>query len=531
MGCSPRVIAQAAQPAQSAESFIGVVLVLIFPLFLAAIAGGIVLIVRRRRSKRSGEPTCAHCGYNVTGLTTFTCPECGSDLRQVGIRGAAPTATNKPRPLGALILKLCVLAVVVLLIGAAASSFVFYQFWPFPIHSQYKLDIFTGGNRPYQRVLIDYTASGISYHGASDFNARSTLPVNLDQWPSRKATIRFSFARLQPLDLVADFRADRMTWEYEKPDGTKVNNSGAIVPATILAALKAAEIDSSKLHVDDDAQALASALVEMGSIAPDTITSLSPQFPQKCLSGQPGIEWGYGASGGTSADAMPGRAQLSLGGCLLLWLLGAVPMFVRYRRRMRLLASQPRDEKMALREQRPPEAATTARTLTVMFSDIQNYTASTASSHRMAPLDLVRRHRDTVTPIARRRGGRIVKSLGDGLLLTFDSATDAVCAGVEIQSAIAAMSRGFDDSPKLAIRIGIATGEAILSDGDIFGEVVNVAARLQQAAGSGEVVFSESTCAIINREEVRFDELGERELKGVGSPVKVFRAVPPGTSG
>jgi class 3 adenylate cyclase len=161
-----------------------------------------------------------------------------------------------------------------------------------------------------------------------------------------------------------------------------------------------------------------------------------------------------------------------------------------------------------------------------MFSDIQDYTASTAAAQRLAVVNLVRRHRDVVAPIADRLGGTIIKSLGDGLLLTFTSATDGVRAGLEIQAA--ANQTDFRNAEKLPLRIGIATGEVILVDGDVLGEAVNLASRIQQLAASGEVLFSDSTRATLHRAEVKFEDLGQREIKGLDTPVHVYKAVASG---
>jgi uncharacterized protein (TIGR03382 family) len=168
----------------------------------------------------------------------------------------------------------------------------------------------------------------------------------------------------------------------------------------------------------------------------------------------------------------------------------------------------------------------TARTLSVMFSDVKDYTARAARESRLGVLDLVRRHRDLARPIVKRRGGRVVKSLGDGLLITFESATDAVLAGLEIQAAAAAHSRdAFADRDKLELRIAVSTGEvAVDGGGDVFGDAVNLASRAQQQASPGEVLFTEATWATINRREVRGADAGMFELKGVAEPVRLYRA-------
>jgi class 3 adenylate cyclase len=175
----------------------------------------------------------------------------------------------------------------------------------------------------------------------------------------------------------------------------------------------------------------------------------------------------------------------------------------------------------------PTPSKPIVRTLSVMFSDVKDYTARAAQESRLGILDLVRRHRDLAAPIVKRRGGSIIKSLGDGLLITFESATDAVLAGLEIQAAAAAHNKSaFADRDKLELRIAVSTGEVAQEHGDVFGETVNLASRAQQHAAPGEVLFTDVTWATINRREVPAAEAGTFDLKGICDPVRLYRALP-----
>jgi len=227
--------------------------------------------------------------------------------------------------------------------------------------------------------------------------------------------------------------------------------------------------------------------------------------------------------------------EAAIGAAVVVGLTLLLFVWLRYRRRLaRVLAEAAAPGAEPARRAHPRggdpagERATTARTLSVMFSDVKDYTARTAQESRLGVLDLVRRHRDLAQPIVKRRGGRVVKSLGDGLLITFESATDAVLAGLEIQAAAAAHSRdAFADRDKLELRIAVSTGEvAVDGGGDVFGDAVNLASRAQQQASPGEVLFTEATWATINRREVRGADAGMFELKGVAEPVRLYRAAP-----
>ncbi len=167
---------------------------------------------------------------------------------------------------------------------------------------------------------------------------------------------------------------------------------------------------------------------------------------------------------------------------------------------------------------KPTDNATqrTSAVLTIMFIDMQDYSAQTATQSRLALAELIQKLRDVVEPYARRRNGRIVKSLGDGLLLTFASPTEALLGGAEIQADAKAA-----DLPPL--RIGVSTGEVSVFTDDVLGEPVNVASRIENMAEPGRVYFSEATFHAMTRSEVPHEEAGEFELKGLDGMRKVYR--------
>jgi len=156
----------------------------------------------------------------------------------------------------------------------------------------------------------------------------------------------------------------------------------------------------------------------------------------------------------------------------------------------------------------------TADVLTVAFTDLEGFTRFTAQHGDDAANHLLVEHRRVVGPIVRSRGGRVVKSLGDGLLLTFTSPQDGVLAGLELLDA--------QPSP-LHLRIGMHHGEVhVRRDHDVVGHVVNTAARVTEAAHGGEVL---ATAAIRDHvgdlPGVSFGRMRRRTLKGLGEPVRV----------
>lgn len=158
--------------------------------------------------------------------------------------------------------------------------------------------------------------------------------------------------------------------------------------------------------------------------------------------------------------------------------------------------------------------------LTVMFTDLEGFTRYTAEHGDEVAATLIADHQKVVGPIVRSRGGRIVKRLGDGLMLTFPSPESAVLAAVELVEAVQA---------PLRMRAGLHVGAAVVTHDDLFGHIVNVAARITEEAKGGMVLASvevrEATGPVHG---VTFGRARQARLKGVEpmSVCRVERAVP-----
>jgi adenylate cyclase len=129
-----------------------------------------------------------------------------------------------------------------------------------------------------------------------------------------------------------------------------------------------------------------------------------------------------------------------------------------------------------------------------------------------------------IDPAVEARGGRLVKAMGDGSLLEFASAVDAVECAVEIQGRVAEMSGETKAAQSIELRIGINVGDIIVENSDVFGDGVNVAARLEGLADPGAFSCRKppmTKCA--TRVQPAFDDLGIQSLKNIARPVKVFR--------
>jgi adenylate cyclase len=120
--------------------------------------------------------------------------------------------------------------------------------------------------------------------------------------------------------------------------------------------------------------------------------------------------------------------------------------------------------------------------------------------------------------------GRLVKTTGDGLLIEFASVVDALRCAVDIQHQIANRSAGIPPDQRLEYRIGVHQGDVVVEDGDIFGDGVNIAARLEGLAESGGICVSarvEEDAA--GRLDIEFEDIGEQQLKNIARPIRVYR--------
>jgi len=136
-------------------------------------------------------------------------------------------------------------------------------------------------------------------------------------------------------------------------------------------------------------------------------------------------------------------------------------------------------------------------------------------------------HRNEIDPILLNHGCRVVKSTGDGYLVEIPSVVEAVQAAVEIQELMAARNAAMPESRSLQLRIGINLGDIIFEDdGDVYGDGVNVAARLEGLADPGGICISESVRQQLGtRLDVGFEDMGDVEVKNIPDPVHAWKVV------
>jgi adenylate cyclase len=168
------------------------------------------------------------------------------------------------------------------------------------------------------------------------------------------------------------------------------------------------------------------------------------------------------------------------------------------------------------------------RLAAILAADVAGYSRlmGTDEEGTLAALRAIRR--DLVDPQIAGHKGRLVKTTGDGLLVEFASVVDAVrCAGA-VQCAMAVRNADTPEERRIEFRVGINLGDIILDEGDIFGDGVNVAARLEALAEPGGICVSR-----VVRDQVRdkldlaFEDMGERQVKNIARPLRVFRVALP----
>jgi len=171
------------------------------------------------------------------------------------------------------------------------------------------------------------------------------------------------------------------------------------------------------------------------------------------------------------------------------------------------------------------------RLAAVMAADVVGY-SRLMGANEVGTLTALRKHReDLIDAAIEVHSGRIVKLTGDGILAEFSSASGAVECAVHIQQKMKLRNVDVPDDRKIQFRIGINVGDVIYEDEDIFGDGVNIAARIEKLARPGGVAISGSTRSYIaNDLEYSFEDAGEQELKNIARPIPVFHVLPPGNA-
>ena len=168
------------------------------------------------------------------------------------------------------------------------------------------------------------------------------------------------------------------------------------------------------------------------------------------------------------------------------------------------------------------------RLAAILAADIAGYSRLMHEDEASTVRDL-KAHQSAVLPLVGRHGGRVIDTAGDGILAEFPSVVGATECAIEIQTVMAARNQSVPEHRRMRFRIGINLGDVVHDDTRIYGEGINIAARLEALADPGGVLVSRTVYEQVHGKlPVAFEDTGERQLKNIGEPVRVYRIHMPG---
>jgi TolB-like protein len=164
------------------------------------------------------------------------------------------------------------------------------------------------------------------------------------------------------------------------------------------------------------------------------------------------------------------------------------------------------------------------RLAAIVAADVVGY-SRLMGANETGTLAALRSHRsELIDPLIEKHGGRIVKTMGDGLLLEFPSVVAAVECAIATQEGIAERNEDIPDSEAIRFRIGVHVGDVIIDGDDIFGDGVNIAARVEPLAEPGGVSLSDDAYRQVrDRLDVVWEDGGEHHVKNIARPIQVWR--------
>src|SRR3989454_3276834 len=175
----------------------------------------------------------------------------------------------------------------------------------------------------------------------------------------------------------------------------------------------------------------------------------------------------------------------------------------------------------------PSEGTEQRKLAAIMFTDMVGYSALAQRNEALA-LHLLEEHRGLFRAIFPRFNGTEIKTIGDAFLLEFHSALEAAQCAIEIQRTLAKRNADAEEHERIQVRIGIHIGDVVHRGGDVYGDGVNIASRIEPLAGAGgDFISIDVERQIRNALEARFEKLAPTELKNISVAMDLFRIVLP----
>src|SRR2546422_658737 len=160
--------------------------------------------------------------------------------------------------------------------------------------------------------------------------------------------------------------------------------------------------------------------------------------------------------------------------------------------------------------------------MTILFSDIKGSTAYAEKKGDVEYMAMINRHNSILFPVIEREGGRIVKTIGDAILACFQDPVAAIKAAAGMQRVLVEDRKGRDEINQIHIRIGLHTGMGLIKDGDVFGDVVNAASRVQHQADTEQILITDVLLGAATTAGFECAKMGRAELKGKDEPMDLY---------
>ncbi|MGH6932938.1 MAG: adenylate/guanylate cyclase domain-containing protein [Dongiaceae bacterium] len=171
------------------------------------------------------------------------------------------------------------------------------------------------------------------------------------------------------------------------------------------------------------------------------------------------------------------------------------------------------------------------RIAAILAADVVGFSRLMEADEAGTLAALKARRRDLLEPLVARHHGRVFKVAGDGVLVEFASAVNAVQCAVDLQQAFAEANAELPDECRIVLRVGVNLGDVMVEGGDLYGDGVNIAARLENLAEPGGILVSGTAHDHIGTKvKVGFEDLGAQTLKNIAQPVRTFRVMLPSST-
>src|SRR5450432_4945089 len=162
------------------------------------------------------------------------------------------------------------------------------------------------------------------------------------------------------------------------------------------------------------------------------------------------------------------------------------------------------------------------RLATILMADVVGYSKMMGENEERT-IEVLRGHREIFNEILKVHLGRVFNTAGDAILAEFPSAVDAVRCATEVQAALRTRNDHLPPEQRMVFRIGVNLGDVIVQGGDLLGDGVNVAARIQTVAEPGGICISGSVYdQIQNKLSLQFRQMGEKSFKNIAQPIRTF---------